>query len=81
MGTALSFETGGGQCEIGDRGGGMLAGNGQFVVLPQLAHLPLDFGKQFHRGRQARIPGGGPDEFYGIVSAAGLDQFKDRAGP
>jgi hypothetical protein len=33
-----------------------------------------------HRGRQARIPGGGPDEFQGIVSAAGLDQFKDRAG-
>jgi hypothetical protein len=80
MGTALSFETGGGQREIDDRGGGMLIGNGQFVLLPQLAHLPLHLGKQLHRGRQARIPGGGPDEFQGIVSAAGLDQFKDRAG-
>jgi hypothetical protein len=58
----------------------MLVGDGHFVLLPQAAHLPLDVGKQRHRGRQARIPGGGPDEFYGIVSAAGLDQFKDRTG-
>jgi hypothetical protein len=58
----------------------MLVGDGQFVLLPQLAYLPLHLGKQSYRGRQARIPGGGPDEFQGIVSAAGLDQFKDRAG-
>lgn len=63
MATALSFETGGGQGEIDDRGGGVLVGNGQFVVLPQVANLPLDLGKQFHCGRQARIPGGRPDEF------------------
>jgi hypothetical protein len=80
MGTALSFETGGGQREVDDRGGGMLVRDGQFVLLPQLAHLPLDVGKQRHRGGQARIPGGGPDELYDIVSAAGLDQFKDRVG-
>jgi hypothetical protein len=79
-GTAPSLQTGGGQGEIGDRGGGMLVGNGQFVVLPQVAYLLLDLGKQFHRGRQARIPGGGPDQFYRIVSAAGPDQFKDGAG-
>jgi hypothetical protein len=73
MGMALSFETGGGQSEIDDRGGGMLVRDGPFVLLPQLAHLPLDVGQQHDRGRQARIPGGGPDELYGIVSAAGLD--------
>jgi hypothetical protein len=58
----------------------MLVGNGQFVVLPQLAHLPLDLGKQFHRARQAGFPGGGLDEIYRIVSAAAPDQSKDRAG-
>jgi hypothetical protein len=80
MGTAPGLQTGGGQGEIGDRGGGMLVGNGQFVPLPQVAYLPLYLGKQFHGDCQARIPGGGPDEFYGIVSAAGLDQSKDRVG-
>jgi hypothetical protein len=80
MGTALSFQAGGGQGEIGDRGGGMLIGDVPFVLLPQVAYLPLYLGKQNHRGRQAGIPGRGPDEFHGIVSAAGLDQFKDRVG-
>jgi hypothetical protein len=73
LATALSFETDGGQGEIDDRGGGMLVGDGQFVPLPQLAHAPLDLGKQSHHGNQARIPGGGPDELDSIVPAAGPD--------
>jgi hypothetical protein len=79
-GTTLSFKTGRSQGEIDDRGRGMLVGNGPFVVLPQVANFPLDLGKQCHRGCQARIPGGGPDESYGIVSTAGLDQPEDRVG-
>ena len=58
----------------------MLVGDGQFVVLPQDAYLLLHLGKQFHGDCQARIPGGGPDEFYRIVSAAGLNQFEERTG-
>jgi len=58
----------------------MLVGDGQSVVLPQVAHVPLDLGKQLHRALQASFPGGGPDEIYRIVSAPGLDQVKDRAG-
>jgi hypothetical protein len=80
MGAAVSFQTGGRQGEIGDRGGGMLVGNGPFVVLPQVAHLLLYLGKQFHGDRQAGFPGGGPDEFYGVLSAVGLDQFKEGVG-
>jgi hypothetical protein len=80
MGTAVSFQAGGGQGEIGDRGGGMLVGNGQFVVLPQVAYLLLYLGKQFHGDRQAGVPGGGPDEFYGVVSSVGPDQFEDCVG-
>jgi hypothetical protein len=77
-GTVPGLHTGGGQGEIYDRGGGMLVGNGQFVLLPQVAYLLLDLGKQCHGDCQARIPGGGPDEFYGIVSPAGPDQSEDR---
>jgi hypothetical protein len=80
IGVPFSVDAGGGQGEIGDRGGGMLVGNGPFVVLPQLAHLPLDRGEQRHRGRQARVLGEGPDEPDGLVPAAGPDQFKDCAG-
>jgi hypothetical protein len=49
-------------------------------VLPQIAYLPLDLSKQFHRARQAGFPGSGPDEIYRIVSAVGPDQFEERAG-
>jgi hypothetical protein len=58
----------------------MLVGNGQFVVLPQVAYLLLYLGKQFHGDRQAGVPGGGPDEFYGVVSSVGPDQFEDCVG-
>ncbi len=57
----------------------MLVCNGPFVVLPQVAHPPLDLSKQFHRARQAGFPGSGPDEIYRIVSAAGPDQFEESA--
>ena len=59
---------------------GMLVGNGPLVLLPPVAHLPLDRGEQRHSGRQARVPGQGPDEPDGFVPAAGPDQFKDRVG-
>jgi hypothetical protein len=80
MGAAVSFQAGGSQGEIGDRGGGMLVGNGPFVPLPQVTHLLLYLGKQFHGDCQAGLPDGGPDECYGVVSAVGLDQFKEGVG-
>jgi hypothetical protein len=58
----------------------MLVGNGPFVLLPQVSHLPLDRGEQRYHGCQARVPGEGPDEPDDFVPAAGPDQFKDCVG-